>query len=143
MFELNLVGLFLSSFVAATVFPMPSELQLAVLISEGYPKLACLILATLGNSLGSVLTYYMGRFCKWELISKYLNIKQDKIESFSQRISKRVYIYSLLVWLPIIGDLICLALGFLKTPPARTIVFITIGKMIRYLIVIYFVGFTF
>jgi membrane protein YqaA with SNARE-associated domain len=140
MFELNLIGLFLSSFVAATIFPMPSELQLALLIKEGYPEIICLVVATVGNSLGSVLTFYMGRFCKWELISKYLNVKQDKIEKASHKISKRVYIWSLLVWLPIVGDVVCLALGFLKTPPARTIIFITIGKMIRYFIVIYFVG---
>ena len=140
MLELNLFGLFLSSFLAATVFPMPSELHLAALSNIGYSSVSLFLAASVGNSLGSFLTYFMGYFCKWELIEKYFKVKREKIVNFQLRVSKRIYIWSLLVWVPIVGDLLCLTLGFLKTPKLKTFIFITLGKMLRYAVVIYLIG---
>lgn len=141
MDEFNLIGLFISSFSAATLLPLPSELHLATLIHNGYSAMLCLIVATAGNTLGSILTYFMGYFCKWELIEKYLGVKKEKIVNYQLKVSKKIYIWSLLVWLPVIGDLLCLTLGFLKTNKMRTFTFITLGKMLRYGVIIYLLKF--
>lgn len=130
---LGLLGLFIGLFLAATVVPFSSDaLYLAILAATGDP-MSCLIVGTLGNWLGSVVTYWMGWIAKWEWLEKWFKVKPETLQRQKDRIDRYGYWLALLAWVPFLGDVIALALGFYKTRPVLTIIFLLIGKFARFL----------
>lgn len=125
--------LFLSSFAAATFLPISSEAHLYLLLTQKSNVFLLIGVATLGNTLGSVFTYYMGTLCKWNWIEKYLRIKKVKIQNTQVKIEKYGSVMALLCWLPIIGDVIAVSLGVLKINWKTVVLYLFIGKMFRYL----------
>ena len=75
--QLGLLGLFIGSFLAATVIPFSSEVLLIALLSAGANITSAIFVATIGNWLGSVVTFYMGYFGKWKWIEKYFKVKHE------------------------------------------------------------------
>lgn len=132
-------GLFLNSFLAATILPIGSEPYLAGLIITDYPPVACLIYASIGNTLGGITSFYFGRLGKWGWIEKYLKIKREKVESFSNRVNKFGVWTAFLTWLPFIGDPIAVALGFFRVRPFPVFILMFFGKTLRYAGLIYIV----
>ena len=126
--------LFLSAFLSATLFPLGSEVVLIINIKEGYNIFLLLFFATLGNSLGSVVNYYLGLKGEEYLISK--NILSEKyIEVFKKYFDKYGSICILFAWLPIIGDPITFVAGILKYDFKKFIILVTISKFLRYLFI--------
>ena len=68
--ELGLIGLFFSSFLAATIIPLNSEIVLSLLIANNYPITICLLTASIGNWLGGITSYGLGRSRKMVLFRK-------------------------------------------------------------------------
>lgn len=131
---LGLLGLFLGTFMAATIVPFSSDaLYLAVLATTGDP-VSCLIAGTVGNWLGSVVTYWMGWIAKWEWIQKWFNVKQETLERQKERVDKYGVWLALLAWVPFIGDIIAIALGFYRTRPGWTMLLLLAGKFGRFLV---------
>jgi membrane protein YqaA with SNARE-associated domain len=130
---LGLLGLFIGLFLAATVVPFSSDaLYLAILAATGDP-IGCLIVGTLGNWLGSVVTDWLGWLAKWEWLEKWFKIKPETLQRQKERIDRYGYWLALLAWVPFFGDVIALALGFYKTRPVLTTIFLLIGKFARFL----------
>lgn len=135
---MSLWFLFFSAFISSTLFPGGSEAVLAYLTSEAEYSLVLLILvATLGNTLGAMTSWGIGR-----LISiKYSTEKLSK-ES-QQKAVERLQHYGspilLLSWLPVIGDPLCVAAGWLRIHWLQSLIFIAIGKLLRYIVVVYLV----
>ena len=78
--SLGLLGLFIGTFLAATVLPFSSDaLYLGILAVTG-DVWGCLAVGTLGNWLGSVVTYWMGWAGKWEWIEKWFKVKPETLE---------------------------------------------------------------
>ena len=131
---LGLAGLFIGTFLAATIFPFSSDaLYLAILASTGN-QAGCLLIGTLGNWLGSVLTYWIGWVGKWEWIEKWLKVKPETLTKQKKKIDRYGFWLALLVWVPFIGDIIAIALGFYKIRPFWTIILLLIGKFGRFLV---------
>ena len=125
---IELSGLFFSSVISSTVLPGSSELFVVSLINfSEHSKYLILTIATLGNSIGSMITFYMGF-----LVRRY------KPDNF--RIEKLVIKYGertlLLSWVPLIGDIICLVAGYFKLNPIRSLFIIVISKALRYIFII-------
>ena len=130
---LGLTGLFIGTFLAATIFPFSSDaLYLAVLAATGNPA-GCLLVGTLGNWLGSVATYWLGWAGKWEWIEKWFKVKPETLQKQKEKIDRYGVWLALTAWIPFIGDVIAIALGFYRTRPGLTIVFLFIGKFVRFL----------
>ena len=128
----GLLGLFLGTFIAATVVPFSSDaLYIAVLAATRQP-LACLTVASLGNWAGSVTTYFLGRLCKWEWLQKTFKVKQETLEKQKKSIDKYGVWMALLSWLPVVGDVISLGLGFYKAPAVWTLLLLFVGKALRF-----------
>ena len=113
--EWGLIGLFISSFLAATILPLSSEIVLSILIANNYDLNTCLILATIGNWLGGMSSYGLGWLAKWRFIEKYFRIKIETIKNFKDKIDKWGSVIAFFCWLPIIGDPLAVGLGFFKT----------------------------
>ncbi len=140
--SLGLLGLFLGTFLAATVVPFSSDaLYIAVMIATKQP-LVCLLVGSVGNWLGSVTTYFLGRLCKWEWLEKTFKVKRETLEKQKAKIDKYGVWMALISWVPIIGDAISIGLGFYKTPAFWTLLMLLIGKVLRFgvwtLIYLYF-----
>lgn len=134
MFELGYGALFLASFLAATVVPFSSEVILSGMIAAGYAVAPSLVLATLGNWLGGLTSYYLGFLGKEAWIEKYLRIDKSKTERFKNYIRGKEAWISFFCWLPFVGDVIAVAMGLLHVSFWRTAVGMLLGKMARYLV---------
>ena len=131
---LGLLGLFIGTFLAATVVPFSSDvLYFAILASTENPW-GCLVVGTLGNWLGSVVTYWIGWIGKWEWIEKWFRVKPETLEKQKRAIDRYGVWLALLAWVPFIGDVIAIALGFYRTHPLMTAILLLIGKFARFLV---------
>ncbi len=133
-FEYGYLGLFLASFLAATILPVASEIFLTAMFHYGYEPLACLAVATAGNSMGAWLNYGIGYLGNPNWLSKF-GAKPEKIEQWKIKIQRYGSWMALLCWLPFVGDLIGIGLGFFRVPWLPTFILITIGKLVRYAVV--------
>lgn len=135
LIEYGYWGLFVASFLAATILPFSSDVVFLGLLYAGSAPVPCLILATIGNWLGGMTNYWLGNLGKLEWIEKYLKIKPDKIFKMQQRLEgKGTAFISLFTWLPGIGDLMAVALGYMRANKATVAIFMFVGKGLRYVI---------
>lgn len=133
-YEYGLLGLFLASFLAATVLPFSSEALLSLLIAGDFDTGLCIAVATLGNWLGGMSSYYLGYLGKWEWIEKYLRVKREKIEQWHERMYKRGAVFAFFSWLPLVGDVFAVGLGVLRANWKITAIAMLAGKFLRYLV---------
>lgn len=132
--SLGLLGLFIGTFLAATILPFSSDaLYIAVLAATKDP-IGCLAVGTVGNWLGSVVTYWIGWIGRWEWIEKWFKVKRETLEKQKVKIDKYGVWLALLAWIPIIGDVIAIALGFYKARPWATMFLLLVGKFARFLL---------
>lgn len=132
--EWGYFGLFIASFLGATIIPFSSEVVFSLLIINGYDIKVSLFVATIGNWLGGLSSYFLGRLGKWETLEKYFKLKKEKIYKFKTKIDKWGSLLAFFCWLPIIGDPIAVSLGFFRTNYILVAVWMFIGKILRYLI---------
>ena len=130
--------LFLSAFISATLFPLGSEALLIYDIKEGYNIYFLVIVATIGNSLGSLLNYFLGLKGEEYLVEKKL-INERVILKSKSYFDKYGSISLLFSWLPITGDPITFVAGILKYDLKKFIVLVVIAKLSRYLFIAYLV----
>lgn len=132
--EWGYIGLFIASFLGATIIPFSSELVLSLLIIKGYDFNLSLLVATTGNWLGGLSSYFLGRLGKWSTLEKYFRLKKEKIVKFKTNIDKWGSLLAFFCWLPIIGDPIAVGLGFFRTNYLLVAIWMFIGKLIRYIV---------
>ena len=133
------LSLFVISFLAATILPFSSEITLAGLIAtSNYDNLLLLIIASLGNVLGSILNWLLGFYSRNFTTKKWFPFNEKQINRSSKWFNK-FGIWSLLfAWLPIIGDPLTLVSGLLRVKFINFVILVTIGKVFRYFIIYYF-----
>lgn len=128
------LGLFLAAFIAGSVVPFSAELIMIALLYKGYPLVTLVLVATLGNWLGGYTAFFMGYYARWDLIEKYLKIDKQKVEKFKWKDSLRVELLALLCWIPVLGSLMLISLGLMRSSILKTGLFMFLGRMVRYLI---------
>ena len=128
----GLLGLFLGNLLAATVVPFSSDALYIAVLSVMKRPLECFVVATAGNWLGSVITYYMGRLGRWEWLEKWFKVKRETLQKQKAKIDRYGVWLALICWVPFVGDVIAIALGFYRTPPVRTMLLLLVGKFLRF-----------
>jgi len=130
----SLWALFASALISATLLPGGAEALLVYQINQSPETLLLLVcVATLGNTLGSYLTYAMGR-----IISQYYPLKtldKPSHKRASRWINSAGPWALLLAWLPIVGDPLCLVAGWLRLDIWRSALLILLGKAARFAVV--------
>lgn len=136
--ETSLAGLFLASFLAATVLPGGSEAVFVALLLA-HPELAgpALLLATLGNTLGGMSTYALARLLPEKKVMRSgtqeggsgETVRQARIHAFLLRHGAPAL---LLAWAPLVGDALCAAAGWLRLPWLACALWMALGKGARY-----------
>jgi membrane protein YqaA with SNARE-associated domain len=124
--EAGLTGIFVISFLAATLLPGGSELALLAFIKlHPGETVPAFVLASIGNTLGGMTTYWMAR-----ALPAPKNIKRLAL---TRRWGAPVLI---LAWAPVIGDALCAAAGWLRLPWLASALWMALGKAARYGVVI-------
>lgn len=132
LLDLGYLGLFLGSFLAATIVPFSADvLLIGMLVAGGSPWLVIGI-ATAGNFIGGLTSYGVGRIGKWEWIEK-LGVKAETLEKQKAKVERWGAWLALLSWVPFVGDIFAVALGFYRTKFLPSAVFMLIGKAGRFI----------
>jgi membrane protein YqaA with SNARE-associated domain len=134
-------GLFLSSLLSATLLPGSSEAVLAGLHASGRGMPAALLaVATVGNTLGSVVNWLIGRGIAHFRERSWFPVSAERYAA-AQRHFERYGLWSLLfAWLPFVGDPLTVVAGALRVPLGRFVVLVAAGKAARYAMVMAGVG---
>ena len=100
------IGMFISAFLAGSVVPANSELVMSGLLALGYDGWLLVLFATLGNLLGGMTCYYLGYLGKMEWITKYMRVKEEKVNKMHNFLEGRGAWLAVFVFVPFIGDVI-------------------------------------
>ena len=136
LIEWGLPGLFISALLAGSIVPFSSELVLVALIKLGLPPIACLLSATLGNTAGGMTCYYMGRLGKIAWIEKYFKVKKEKVDKMQTFLQGKGALMGFFAFLPFVGEVIAIALGFMRSNVWLTTSSMFAGKLIRYAVML-------
>lgn len=129
-------GMFIAAFLAGSIFPLSSEFVLAALIAAGLAPLDLLVASTAGNTLGGCLNYGLGRMGREEWIERWLKISPERLERGKHYVRRFGFWAGLLSWIPFIGELVTVALGYLRVNFPLTFCTVFLGKLIRYWVII-------
>lgn len=126
-------GLFVTAFLAATLLPLSSEAVLAALATaDGFDAAALVAVATVGNVLGAMVNWLLGRYCLRWRDRRWFPIDLDRLDAAS-RWFRRYGVWSLLfAWLPVIGDPLTFVAGVLGVRLRVFVPLVAIGKAARY-----------
>ena len=132
--DFTLGGLFLSAFLSSTVLPGGSEVVLALLANQNaHDPWLLLGVATAGNTLGGMSSWGLGRIISWKYsYSELSKPNQQRAIGQIQRWGSPALLFS---WVPVLGDPLCIAAGWLKVNVWPALVFIGIGKALRYAVI--------
>lgn len=137
LIEWGYVGMFLSALLAGSIFPFSSEAVLAALVhpSTGLNPVICILSASVGNLLGSLTCYWLGHLGKMEWLEKYFHMKPEKVERMQTYLNKRSALMAFFAFIPMIGTVIAVALGFLHCNLYIVTISMFVGKVFRYILV--------
>jgi len=130
-------GLFFAAFLSGTVVPFSSEVVLAAGLYSGMDPLTSLIVAIIGNWIGGYTTFWIGHLGKLDWIEKYFRVKHEKLLEWEGTVNKYGAYFAILGWLPILGNVILLALGFFHARPIPSAWWMFVGKTARYAAIIW------
>lgn len=137
-FQYGLLGLFGLAFLAATLFPVASEAALVALVASGMDPAACVLVATVGNTLGAVTTWGVGKWGSSGVLSGIFGLAPER-RGQAERLFGRFGVWSLfLSWAPLIGDALCFVAGIFALPFFRFLPPVFLGKLARYAVLAWF-----
>ncbi|MDY4554679.1 MAG: zinc ABC transporter substrate-binding protein [Prevotella sp.] len=134
------MGMALSAFLAASILPFSSEAVMVGLLAAGLDMWALVAWGTVGNVLGSLFNYGIGRLGKMEWIEKYLHTKPEDLDRARRFMGGRGAWMGLFSCIPVIGDVITIVLGLMRANFTIFIVSVTISKLARYVVLMVTAG---
>lgn len=129
-------GLFLVCFLSATIIPFSSEAAL-IYFAFTFDPVASLIVASVGNILGSLTNYIIGRSFDIKRAQRIFR-KQSRYEYFTSKIEKYGYWLTAITWVPFIGDPLTILLGYFRVKFTPFLIILIVSKFLRYYILIEF-----
>lgn len=131
------IGLFIAALAAGSILPFSSEVVLTILIQMGADPWLCVAAASIGNTFGGLVCYWLGWLGNLEWIERWLKVdgKQlDKVSRFVERHGAWMGFFSILPW---VGDAIIVLLGLMRSNVYLTTLTMFIGKAARYIAIVY------
>ena len=128
-------GLFFVALLSASILPLQSEAVLVgLLLSENHPVWLLLTVASVGNVLGSLLNWYLGKYLQHFQHRRWFPVKPEKLDQASRLYQKYGKWSLLLSWVPVIGDPLTVMAGILREPVLPFLLLVTVAKVSRYLV---------
>jgi membrane protein YqaA with SNARE-associated domain len=136
LFQYGYAGLFIISFLAASLLPLSSELFVLAMPAVGYNIWLVGIVATAGNFMGALANYYVGKKGADFVMSRYFRVKQeswDRAKRFYHRWGAVALFFS---WVPVIGDPLTAVAGTFNLNLSTFTFWVILGKGLRYLVLL-------
>ena len=127
-------GMFAAAFLAGSFFPFSSEAVMAGLRLAGLDVWMLVLCASMGNLLGGMFNYGVGRIGKEDWIYGMLRVRPERLEQSERFVHRYGAWMGLLSWLPILGSVITIAMGLLRVDVWKSALTILIGKVARYVV---------
>lgn len=136
LIEWGYIGLFIAAMLAGSIVPFSSEIVMVALVKMGLDPVGCIIAGSLGNTVGGMTCYWMGHLGKIEWVEKYFKVKKEKIEKMETFLQGKGAMMAFFTFLPAIGEVIAIALGFMRSNIWITTLSMYTGKLIRYILLL-------
>jgi membrane protein YqaA with SNARE-associated domain len=130
-------GLFIAAFLAATVLPLSSEVVLTALLLNGLSPVGLVLVATVGNVLGSLTNYTLGYWASLGVIKKWLRLSEEEFVRAERRFQKYGLVSLCFAWVPVIGDPLTVIAGVLRIRMLWFAPLVAVGKLTRYVFIAY------
>lgn len=130
-------GMFVAAFLAGSFFPFSSEVVMVALNAAGLNGWQLIIYGTMGNVLGGIFNYCVGRLGKMEWIEKYLHVKKESLDRAERFMGGHGALMGFFSFLPILGSAITIVLGLTRANIPLSLISVTLGKFLRYVLLIY------
>lgn len=130
-------GMLIAAFLAGSFFPFSSEAVMLGFMAAGLDNWPLIIYGTIGNVLGSLFNYCIGRMGRLDWVERYLHVKKEELDKAQRFMAGRGAWMGFFAFLPILGSAITIMLGFMRANFIISMLSITIGKLLRYVILVY------
>ena len=130
-------GMLMSAFLAGSFFPFSSEVVMVALSAAGLNSWKLIVFGTIGNVLGGAFNYVIGRMGKMVWIEKYLHVSQKNLDKAEKFMGGHGALMGFFAFLPILGSAITIVLGLTRANIPLSLISVTLGKFLRYVILIY------
>ena len=130
-------GMLISAFLAGSFIPFSSEAVMLGLLATGLDGGQLVVYGSIGNVLGSMFNYGVGRMGRLDWIEKYLHVSKKDLDKAKRFMAGRGAWMGFFAFLPILGSAITILLGLMRANVPISILSITIGKILRYVVLIY------
>ena len=132
-----------AAFLAGSFFPFSSEVVMTGLQAAGLDPFSLVVYGSIGNVLGSLFNYGVGRMGKMEWIEQYLHVKKESLDKAERFMAGRGAWMGFFAFIPILGSAITIVLGLTRANFFISLLSITIGKVLRYVLLVYGLSFIF
>ena len=136
MVDWGYVGLFISALIAGSVLPFSSELVMLLLVQMGLNPVICILSAAIGNTLGGMTCFWIGKLGKMAWIEKYFGVKREKVDRVQAFLQGKGAMMAFFSFLPFFGEAIAIALGFMRSNVWVTAISMFLGKLTRYAVLL-------
>lgn len=137
LIDYGYIGMFVSAFLAGSVFPLSSELVMTALMAAGLNPVSLVVWGTVGNVLGSMFNYCIGHLGRMEWIERYLKVKPEELDRARRFMAGRGAWMGFFSFLPVVGEGLTIVLGLMRANVLICTLSITIGKLLRYILLAY------
>jgi membrane protein YqaA with SNARE-associated domain len=137
MIQYSYWGMFLAAFLAGSIVPFSSETVMLALWALGFDPLQLIIYGSIGNVLGSMFNYGLGRMGKLSWLERWFHVKEENLEKAKRFMGGRGAFMGFFCFIPILGSAIAVVLGLTRANIFISVFSIALGKILRYVILIY------
>ena len=130
-------GMLIAAFLAGSFFPFSSEAVMLGFMAAGLDNWPLIIYGTIGNVLGSLFNYGVGHLGRLDWVERYLHVKKKDHDKAQRFMAGRGAWMGFFAFLPILGSAITIMLGFMRSNFIISMLSITIGKLLRYVILVF------
>lgn len=130
-------GMFVAAFLAGSVFPFSSETVMVALWAAGLDPLPLVLYGSAGNILGSVFNYCLGRMGRLDWLERWFHVSHESIEKAERFMGGHGAWIGFFAFLPLLGSAITVVLGLTRANMVISFLSISVGKFLRYWILIF------
>lgn len=130
-------GMLVAAFLAGSFFPFSSEAVMLGLQAAGLDPWRLVVFGTVGNVAGSMFNYGVGHMGRLDWIERYLHVKKESLDKAERFMNGRGAWMGFFAFLPLLGSAITIMLGLMRANKFVSLLSITIGKFLRYLVLVY------
>lgn len=130
-------GMLVAAFLAGSFFPFSSEAVMLGLLAAGLDGWQLIVYGSIGNVAGGMFNYGIGRLGRLDLVERYLHVKKSDMDRARRFMAGHGAWIGFFAFLPILGSAITIMLGFMRSNIPISVISITLGKFLRYVVLIY------